>query len=197
MISDVLKIARSMKRPIIHVSHNYMLGCDEEFCTLSIIEIESDVERSFTAYVNDCLDDIKAEKFVMKSPEIFYKEYQNVQPGLYINYWNELYLLNNIFLIYNKIQKYKMCRLAYTEFGLEKNENFMNTVAKLKVKDGLTKYLLGGKYLITSFNKVHAINASDKVSVNVYDIDPISFLCEFIIDKKKYTIKEYIRYRKM
>ena len=73
----------------------------------------------------------------------------------------------------------------------------MDTVAKLKVNDGLTRFMLGGKYMITSFNKVHAINASDKVSVNIYDIDPISFLCEFIVDKKKYTVKEYIRYRKM
>lgn len=186
-----------MKRPIIHISPNYMLGTDEEFCTLSMIEINSDIARSFTASVNDCLDDTKAEKFVMSYPEIFYTEYQNIQPGLYINIWKEPYLFSNIFQVFNKIQQYKKCGVVYTEFGLEKDENFMTTVAKLKVKDGLTRYLLGGKYLITSFNKVHAINASDKISVNIYDIDPISFLCEFIVDKKKYVVKEYIRYREM
>ena len=37
MDKEILKIARSMKRQIIHVSNNYMLGTDEEFCTLSII----------------------------------------------------------------------------------------------------------------------------------------------------------------
>ena len=80
---------------------------------------------------------------------------------------------------------------------MEKDVNFMTTVAKLKVENGLTSYVLGNKYLMTSFNKVHAINASDKISINIYEIDSISYICEFIIDKKKYKVKEYIRYRYM
>lgn len=194
---ETIKIARSMKRPIIHVSPNYMLGTDEEFCTLSIIEIDSDIPRSFTTTVNDYLDESKIEKFSMEHPDIFFSEYNLIDTDFYVNFWKEPYLLSNIFNIFSKIQSYLQFPVVYTESGLEKNVNFMNTVAKIKVADGLTKFIIGDKYLITSFNKVHAINASDKISVNIYDIDPISFLCEFIVDKKKYTVKEYIRYRKM
>lgn len=197
MNQETMKIARSMKRPIVHISPNYMLGTDEEFCTLSVIEISSDIQRSFTTTVNDYLDESKIEKFSVAHPDIFFTEYQMIDTNFYINLWKEPYLFSNIFSVFNKIQYYLRFQIVYTEYGLEKNTEFMDTVAKLKVNDGLTRFMLGGKYMITSFNKVHAINASDKVSVNIYDIDPISFLCEFIVDKKKYTVKEYIRYRKM
>lgn len=197
MDKEILKIARSMKRPVIHVNNNYMLGTDEEFCTLSIIEINSDIPRPFTTTVNDYLDGEKKEKFAISNPSVFFIEYQMLDEDFYINTWKESYLYPNIFDIFTIIQKYITLPIVYSETGLEKNKEFMDTVAKLKVDDGLTKYVFGDKYLITSFNKVHAINASDKVSVNIYDIDPISFLCEFIVDKKKYVVKEYIRYRKM
>lgn len=197
MNPEILKIARSMKRPIIHVSPNYILGTDEEFCTLSIIETNSEIPRSFTTTVNEYLDDSKIEKFSVAHPDIFFTEYQMIDTSFYINVWKEPYLFSNIFSLFNRLQRYLSYPIVYSEFGLEKNPEFMNTVAKLKVNDGLTRYSIGNKYIITNFNKIHAINASDKVSVNVYDIDPITFLCEFVVYKKKYTIKEYIRYRKM
>ena len=197
MNPEILKIARSMKRPIIHISPNYMLGTDEEFCTLSLIEISSDIPRSFTTAVNDYLDEGKIEKFSVAHPEIFFTEYQMIDNSFYVNTWKEPYLFSNIFNIFGRVQRYITYPVVYSETGLEKDNLFMTTVAKLKVDDGLTRYIFGNKYIATNFNKVHAINASDKVSVNIYDIDPISFLCEFIVTKKKYTIKEYIRYRKM
>lgn len=198
MNQEIFKIAKSMKRPIIHVNGNYMLGTDLDFCTLSMIILDTGIMRPFTASINECLaTDSQIEKFSIGHPDVFFAEYEMISPGFYINFWNEPYLYNNIFELYRKVNLYKKCQIIYTECGLEKDPEFMSTVAKLKVSDGLTRFTLGGKYIITNFNKVHCINASDKVSVNIYDLDPYTFMCEFIIDKKKYSVYEYIRYRKM
>lgn len=198
MNNEIMKIARSMKRQIVHINNHFMLGTDEDFFTLSVIETESIILRPFTTTINGYLDESKKEKFANDNPQIFLTEYIRLDTDLYINSWNEYDLNNKILYMYNSIlHTISSCPIGYTESGLEQNKEFMSTVAKLKVDDGMTRYILGGRYLITSFNKVHAINSTDKVSVNVYDIDLRSFICEFIVDKKKYVIREYIRYRKI
>ena len=73
---------------------------------------------------------------------------------------------------------------VYAIGGLEHEQEFMNKVAKLKVADGMTRYFFDKTYLITSFSKVHAINASDKVSVSIYEYDQDSYLYDFLVDKK-------------
>lgn len=197
MNQEIMKIAKSMKRPIVHVSDRYMLGVDTELYTISTIAIDSVIPRPFTTTINDYLDESKKEKYANNHPEIFFTEYSMIDEGFYINTWMEKTLYNGVMNTFHNLNTILTnSRLVYTESGLEKNPEFMNTVAKLKVDDGLTRYFIGGKYLITSFNKVHAINATDKVSIEVYDVDPYSILCKFKVDKKKYIIKEYIRYRK-
>lgn len=199
---SVMKIAKSMKRPIVYITPNYMLGTDEEFCTLSVIEISSEIPRSFAVYTNNVLEGTKKEKYAIDHPDIFFSEYElfDKENDFYINTWNEEVIKNNILSLFQKVHQSlssPFTSKVYSEEGLETNEQFISTVAKLKINDGMTTYFIDNKYMITSFNKVHAINATDKINVIIYDVDPVSYLYEFSINKKKYIVKEYIRYRKM
>lgn len=197
-IDAVMKIAKSMKRPIVHVGNNYMLGTDLEFCTLSIIETNSIIPRPFTTTINGWLNKMAKDKYAQDHPEIFFTEYSRLDDNLYINIWEEDTYTRKLFELFGKVNNYLYGRVPiYSGSNFEKDENFIRNVSKLKVSDGLKTYTIDNTYLITSFNKVHCINASDKVSLNIYDIDTESYLYEFIIDKKKYIVKEYIRYRKM
>lgn len=198
MIENVVKIAKTMKRPIVYITPTYMLGTDDEFCTLSKINIESDIVRPMAFRISDCLLGTAKDKYAQARPEIFFSEYTHIQDDMYINTWQEPVLMNTLIGMYMRVSR-ALDGLApiYSSAGFEKDDNFMQTVAKLKVSSGLQSYVLEGAYIQTSFNKVHAINANDKVSLNIYDIDYESYMYEFIIDKKKYQVVEYIRYRKM
>lgn len=198
MIEDILKIAKSMKRPIVYICPFYMLGTDEEFCTLSKIEIHSlDIDRSVAFEMSSALTQANKDKFAEAHPEIYFSEYEQVLPGLYINTWVEKHYKNILLNMWNKIWVVDSSTPIYSCDGLEKDSDFKSKVAKMKVSDGLQKYILNGNYLQTSFNKVHSINATDKVSLDIYDIDYESFIYRYTINKKKYNVVEYIRYRKM
>ena len=196
-LTNTIKIAKSMKRPIVHISNNYMLGTDEEFCTLSIIEINSEIPRPFTAHINEILSLDAAEKLSQKNSAVFLAEYTKISDSHYYRFWDEERLYTRINNIFSKVfHIVQFNPLEYHENLLEKDPEFMSCM-KLKVSDGLVPYIIDNKYLFTNFNKVQPINSADKVSLNIYYMDYISNLYEFLIDKKKYVIKEYIRYRKM
>lgn len=197
-INSIIKIARSMKRAIVHINYNYMLGLSEDLSTLSMLEYDSNIPRPFTAKINDIVTDSNKEKWADSNIGVWTNEYTKLTDNLYINVWDEPLLYEHITDKFRKIITWlSYAKKVYTVDNLETCDDFMKRVAKLKVDDGMTKYFFDNSYMATNFNKLHVINASDKVSLNIYDIDPISYLFEYIIDKKKYKIKEYIRYRKM
>lgn len=194
---EVLKMAKSMKRAVVHIAPNYMLGSDEEFCTLSMIIIDTGIDKPITSVLNEIIDNNGAAKLAESSAGEFLNEYTRYNENYYYKFWNEELYREKLFSLLAKVNLAITCRpVLYTETGLEKNQEFMAS-AKLKAGDGLSSYKFGDQYLVTGFYKVHPINANDKVDVTIYDLDDQSCLYEYIIDKKKYKIKEYIRYRKM
>lgn len=199
MVNDIIKIAKSMKRSIVHISPTYMLGSDDEYSILSRVDIESDISRPITFRITDSLLGQQAiDKYSSSHPEIFFSEYVKVDEEFYINGWQGPTYYRNLHSMWNTIANIiYSSHPIYNISGLEKNEEFMTSVAKLKVSSGLQTYILTGDFLQTSFNKVHAINASDKIDLNIYEADLHSLLYEYIINKKKYNVKEYILYRKM
>lgn len=199
MIADVIKIAKSMKRSVVHISPKYMLGTDDDYCVLSRIDIESDIPRPITFRITDSLlGQQSIDKYSSAHPEIFFSEYIQVDDEFYINGWYDVAYFNKIHDMWNTIGNIIYSRNPiYNISGLDKDNEFMNSVAKLKVSSGLQPYILSGEFLQTSFNKVHAINSTDKVDLNIYEADIHSLLYEYIINKKKYNVNEYILYRKM
>lgn len=196
-LTNTIKIAKSMKRAIVHISKNYMLGTDEDFSTLSVIEIYSEVPKSFTAPINEIIATEAANKLAIKDSTLFLTEYSKLTDSHYYRFWDEEALANKIFDLFHKVSVVLQSKpIVYYQESLEKNPEFMQLM-KLKVSDGLVRYVIDDKYLFTNFSKVQPINSTDKITLRIYDVDDISYLYEFLIDKKKYLIKEYIRYRKM
>ena len=195
-MEKLVKIAKTMKRDYMVVCPFVILGSDCNYCTLSVIEMDTE-SNDFATISSDLVTPQNATKYASSHPAEYYNEYRDIGDGYKVNAWVESTLRQNIFPMYNRIVNFIQTHMPiYAAGGLECDSDFMNTVAKLKVADGMTRYLFDNKYLITSFSKVHAINASDKVSVSIYDYDQESYLYEFLIDKKKYVVKEYLRYRK-
>lgn len=195
---SIIKIAKGMKRPVIQLRNNKILGTDEEFCTLSKIDIDTGIDKPITFKITDSLlQESAIEKYSSAHPDIFFAEYKKIIDGFYINGWAEIQYADIISDMWERIAYYiNYSNIVYSETGLEKNEQFMS-LCKAKVSDGLQYYNIDNKYLQTSFNKIHCINSKDKVSLNIYDIDMESLLYEYIIDKKKYVVNQYVRYRKM
>lgn len=196
---DALKIAKTMKRNYIFVTPTRMYGLDIEKGALSIIDIESDVQIPFAGEVSSILNEKKKESYLKKNTPTFLNEYKQLTDDMYLNFWDEPKVMGMIMSAYsnlNTLLNGRFARLIYSIDNLEKNEEFMKNTYGIKTDDGYRKYIFENYYL-DCFSKVHCISKSDKVALNVYDVDPYSLVYEFFIDKKKYVVKEYFRVRKL
>lgn len=194
-MEGIIKIAKTMKRCNIYVNPYYMLGSDKDYCSLSVIELDTG-SPEFAAQVVDILTPQNSMKYITSYPEVYYNEYRDVKDGYKVNAWDEVKIKANLRDMHLRIQQAtSVLPVVFYEDHLEEDESFMAAVGKLKTADRLSTYRFNN-FLITSFASLHSINAKDKVSLYVYDYDLESYLYEFRIDKKKYTIREYLRYRK-
>lgn len=194
-MEGIIKVAKTMKRCNIYVCPYYMLGSDEDYCSLSVIEMDSE-SPEFAAKVVDILTPQNSTKFITSHPDVYYNEYRDIKDGYKVNAWDEVVIKEKLRSMHLKIQTLiNTLPTIFYQDNLDKDETFMASVGKLKTADRLTRYKFNN-FLITNFASLHSINAKDKVSMKIYDCDPLSYLYEFRIDKKKYTIKEYLRYRK-
>lgn len=194
-MEGIIKVAKTMKRCNIYVCPYYMLGSDEDYCSLSVIEMDSE-SPEFAAKVVDILTPQNSMKFITSHPDVYYNEYRDIKDGYKVNAWDEVVIKEKLRSMHLKIQTLiNTLPTIFYQDNLDQDETFMASVGKLKTADRLTRYKFNN-FLITNFASLHSINAKDKVSMKIYDCDPLSYLYEFRIDKKKYTIKEYLRYRK-
>ena len=194
-VRDALKIAKTMKRSNILITNNFMCGSDDDLATLSIILLESGI-NSFATNMRTAVDKRKDEKWINENSALFFSQYRLVGDDVYIDSWSENILKQQLLDMYKRILDHKSLPI-FSITSIHDDAEFMSKVAKLKVSDGLSSYIINDSYYITSFNKVHSINSSDKVDLNIYDYDPVSYLYEFIINKKSHIVTEYIRYRKV
>lgn len=190
-IDEAITIAKTMKKPIIYVTSDYILGTDNDFFTLSIIYTSSDIPRPFTCILKDLITPKDKE-----IPDT--SKYSVLCEGYLIDTWIESELYTNIITIFKHL--YKIINIGIypkiiDKMDISKNEQFRQAVG-MKDADGHIWYTENSVFM-SSFARLHAVNASDNVSLTIYDIDPISYLSEFIIEKKKCTIHEYIKYRKL
>lgn len=196
---EAFKIAKTMKRNFIYVTPTRMYGMDIGKSTLSIIDMISNVPVPFAGEISAILDENKKEKFLVKNTSTFLYEYKKLEEDMYINFWEEPSVINDIMNAYNSLSNILSRRSlnpTYSVSGLENNISFMNNTYAIKVVDGYQKMVMDGYYL-DCFSKMHCISKADKVSLNVYDKDPFFYIYEFIVSKKKYDVKEYFKIRKM
>lgn len=195
---EALKIAKTMKRNYVYVTPTRMYGLDVGKCALSTIDMVTDLDKSFAGEVVAILDEKKRDAFLKKNTTTFLNEYKELEPGFYINFWDEPGIISDIMNAYNALyyNTNRNTRLLYSISGLETNPDFMKNIYGIKTDDGYRRFILDGYYL-DCFTKMHCVTKSDKVSLNIYDYDHFSYMYEFIIDKKKYVVKEYFKIRKL
>lgn len=196
--AEAFKIAKTMKRNYIYVTPTRMYGLDVGKCALSTIDMITDLDKSFAGEISGILDEKKRDSFLQKNTATFLNEYRELEPGIYINFWDEPKIISDIMNAYNALyfNTTRNTRLVYSVAGLESNPDFMAKIYGIKTTDGYEKYILDGYYL-DCFTKMHCVTKSDKVALNIYDYDQFSYMYEFLINKKKYMVKEYFKIRKL
>lgn len=200
MIADAIKIAKTMKRPIVHINPNYILGTDENYFTCSCIEISSDIPQPFTCVLTDLVPPEKVNELRATNPSYFENNYISIGEGYYLFSHNTDVMYNKIMDVYRSINTLLsfnppkvIDNLPLTENG---DENFRR-LASAKVGDGHQWWTVQKPYQMSIFASLYPMNATDQAFCSVYDIEPYSFLSEISVVKKKYTIKNFVRYRKL
>lgn len=204
MIADAIKIAKTMKRPIVHINPNYMIGTDELFYVCSMIEISSDISKPFTAFIKDIIPSDKVEATRNKNQRYFDNRYGDIGEGVYIDQYDEVSLYNQIMTLYRNthtiLNSNPIKLIDNLQITGDENEDFRK-LATAKVSEGHQWWRLDysdiGQIQMSIFASLYSLNAGDSATCTVYDVDPYSFLTEVDIIKKKYTIRNFVRYRKL
>ena len=176
MNPDIIKMAKSMKRDYVEITNNYICGLDKSLSLFSIIYQGSNDE----CYYGDIGSLIK--EIPLQLEDII--EIEKVRP--YLNSYKSICM---------NISNHSEPLLEILD--LKEIDGF-NEVNSLKTQDGALPLKIEEgmkKYILYTFSSIHPLNKSDEISLKIFPYDNISFLCEFIINKKKYQIHEFIRYR--
>lgn len=198
-ITDAISVAKTMKKPIVHITPEYMLGTDSDFCTLSTIIYPSEIARPISVKLTDVYDEEKAKKLALEKPLEFNK--LSLVEDRYINTWDEQIIYSKIFKLYRNLSM-SISSANYIEINDIKQYNSFASIIKMKANDRHRWQYLDfdytenlGRYIMSAFTQIHPVNSTDKVNLKIYDIDIWSFIaCFEIIKKKNIIINEYIRY---
>ena len=82
---------------------------------------------------------------------------------------------------------------CFIENDLKSNMQFADIMAK-KAADGQGLLTIADKYDMFLYPSLLPVNKPDKVSLEIYEVDNISFISKFTIKKKIFDIKIYIRF---
>lgn len=198
--AEALTIAKAMKKPIVYICNDYILGTDIDFSTLSIIIHSTDISRPIAVKLTEVYDEQKAEKLAVSDPIAFYQLVQ-FDDGYYINSIMEPELYAKIITLYRRLIS-RISGVPCIELdNLIENDQFASII-KMKNDDRHRWQYLNledtrdlTKYILSAFAQLHPVNASDKVNLKIYDVDEFSFIaCFEIIKKKNIIVNEYIRY---
>jgi len=170
MDANIIKMAKSMKRDYIWITPRYILGSDVNLGTLSIIYTNSDEEYLGTMAELDGRS--KPDFAECMTPEILINKFR--------------YLLNVVMILTDTPP------IIY-EKDITSFESFVNTSRNIKAGDG-AKMFKYEEYVMSNFSSLHPLNKSDTIHLSIYSAGEHSFISEFIIQKKNYQIREYIRY---
>lgn len=186
------KLASTTKRKVLCLTNDILYGADRRFATVSMIYLDKDkypytLEQPICYYKTDIIDGFTLEEkysYAIKSHwTIIDNSLINTDPSLYPNLSQ---CINHIFL-------YKYNQPIHQVDDLKTYDNFM-TIHNSKAAVGGSIINIDG-FPISISPGMHPLNKSDKISLVIYPINYTSFLTEYIITKKGYTIYEYFRNR--
>lgn len=169
MDANIIKLAKSMKKDLIVIRNNYIMGTDIYRCTLSII-YEGSTE-TFSGAVGELEGKGLPDYYI--GPERIEAELDGLMKRTFdaLSNRNPVYRVDNM-----------------------KDDESFNDVLKRKMSDGAEIYMFNMQYPMSIFSSLHPVNKSDKLQCEIYDINDGTYIAHFIIYKPKYQIHEYIRY---
>ena len=203
MIKDVLTIAKTMKLPNISVTPNIILGSDDNFCMVSSIQIPSDIPRNFSASIKELLS-VDNYNILINDSNILVSDmaknnYDKLSDDYYINIATEPVLEYNIRTAFNHAIDYmNNSELVIDSYDAGESEEFRE-ILSMKVSDGHAFYTINN-FLLSFYGSLISANKTDKVIISIYKRgnlynEPPTILAKCDVEKKKYTISNYIKYR--
>lgn len=178
---EIIKLAKSLKRSIVEITPHYICGTDYPLgCTFSIIYLDGNIQVPNDLYWFGPTTELTKDEEHVKMQEVWMLHHKG-----------------------------KMDYLRATAHRLETQSPIVTT-GDLKDETEINDFMESlnqkakygarildisfTRYFITSCSMIHPVNKTDGISLVCYPYDNISYLAKFIINKKKYTIYEYIRF---
>lgn len=183
-------VVKGMKCDIVYVYPNRVIGADKEGTSLSEVFCDTGVSESYEierdvlkliADKSKALVKVDDDPF---EPEDFINRYAIRRSWLGPLEQSDL----NMYIIM-KGNDIPNCRID----DIKADDSF-NEIQNKKAADGMTLYKVNKKYILTLYKGLVPVNKSDRVALELYDIDNYSFLAKFIINKGKFTINKYLVY---
>lgn len=189
---ELHKLASSMKREVLCITNDTLYAADARFSSISIMNLDKN-----------------KYPYVLSVPLCYYKNAiinTNDPISTYINVVKFGCIQIEDIMFDNNIILYKNLSSALQHVYSYKYNLPIHQIPDLKIYDNFmeihnSKAARGGNIInIDNFPifvspVLHPLNKSDKISLNIYNIDNRSFLTEYIIEKKNNTIYEYFRNR--
>lgn len=170
MDAELIKIIKSLKSPYVKLEPNYIAGTDLSLSLYNIIYINSPI--TFIGTVQELEG--------KKKPDWINTRYDFLDMSMKRNFDTYTDIVSRNQPIYHE-DNIRETNLAY------------NDIIGMKKADGAKLIKLYDKYMMYLVSGMSSINKPDKVSIDVYPYDNISFIVKFTIHKKGYDIHQFMR----
>ena len=191
-------IIKGMKCNIFRIYKDRIIGSEAESqcATLSVVQCDTKIS-GYMSKDNIVIDSYELDKEILKLiADKCVESKVEFNPESYMaKYSNNTYYMSEI-----QMMEYRTSNVLANKYvpdfvvpDLKQDEQFNEIIAK-KASDGASLYRINNKYILTIIPGQLSVNKSDKVNLELYDIDNHTFIAKFIINKGKYTISKYIAY---
>lgn len=201
---EIVKVSKGLKKDIVVLKDDCLLGMDSNFATLTTLTYDSEklnffkqtgLEYTFfNTRINTFLKNAQKENIFTLDFDRFGIN-DTLMKDTIINEESARYKIESAFSRCN-LNIYNGNKIV-SDFNIRECEEFED-ILKLKTGDGSRVYKFSKEYIMYLFSSLFPVTKSDNVLLNIYDdFDKFSYMVDFHIIKKKVDIHEYIRFRKL
>lgn len=190
ILQFLFEVAKLVKSPLVYIKGNDLYGVDEQFVYLKHAKIENEygISMAFShQQMNNFLKNVDLNEIKFVGENILYSSFDNT---LEIN---NLDLIHNIERMINSINGMLTTSFKKVVVNNIRSIPEFENILTYKSADGIGMFRYD-KYVMTLYNNLLPIKKSDKLELNIYDINDRSFLSNFSIIRKKARIDVYIMY---
>jgi len=164
-VLELVDICKLMKSDYVVMHDNIVMGSDSSFAYFKKLELDHQ------------LPNIAVNMLDLKNELILLTDTPSDVHLFDINIYNKLLDMHDTVLNMKYIKN-----ISYD--SLEKDTDFEEALS-LKTAQGIRYIVKDKKYFIPIYNGLLPVVKADKIDLVIYDLNTYSFLCKFIIHKKK------------